>query len=304
MLMLEEVTIPDSVEYIGARAFHGTGWIKRQQDLAPLVVVNRMLLDGSCCRGDVVGPEDIRLVCGWAFAGGMGIERIRFLSDRVKVEPYAFRNCIYLKELVLGDGSSVVFQGIGDRKRELAPVAMQAVMDMLNCFKTDENDVLVECTGNISRLLVADGIRAVGHGVFQDGNLLTEITLPLSVSSIGNQAFAGCKWLKCVRQAYGVTFIGDRAFSGCGVLEQVELSENLGRIGVRAFENCTSLREILLPEGLEEIPDRAFFRCHSLKKVSFPSTLKRIGREAFAYCRNLEMPVIPYGVAVDERAFS
>lgn len=304
VLMLEEVTIPDSVEYIGARAFHGTGWIKRQQDLAPLVVVNRMLLDGSCCRGDVVVPEDVRLVCGWAFAGGMGIERIRFLSDRVKVEPYAFRNCIYLKELVLGDGSSVVFQGIGDRKRELAPVAMQAVMDMLNCFKTDENDVLAECTGNISRLLVADGIRAVGHGVFQDGNLLTEITLPLSVSSIGNQAFAGCKWLKCVRQAYGVTSIGDRAFSGCGVLEQVELSENLGRIGVRAFENCTSLREILLPEGLEEIPDRAFFRCHSLKKVSFPSTLKRIGREAFAYCRNLEMPVIPYGVAVDERAFS
>lgn len=74
----------------------------------------------------MIVPRDVRLVCGWAFAGGMGIEEIRFLSDRVKVEPYAFRNCIYLKELVLGDNFSVVFQGIGDRKRDLPPLAMQA----------------------------------------------------------------------------------------------------------------------------------------------------------------------------------
>ncbi len=304
VLMLEEVAIPDSVEYIGARAFHGTLWLERQRELSPLVIVNRMLLDGSCCQGYVIVPRDVRLVCGWAFAGGMGIEEIRFLSDRVKVEPYAFRNCIYLKELVLGDNFSVVFQGIGDRKRDLPPLAMQAAGEMLNCFKTDGNDMLVECTGNISRLLVADGIRAVGDGVFQDGNLLTEITLPLSVTSIGNRAFAGCKWLKYVKQAYGVVSIGNRAFAGCGALERVELSESLGHMGARAFENCTLLEEILLPEGLEEIPDRAFFRCQSLKKVSFPSTLKRIGREAFAYCKSLMMPVVPDGVFVDERAFA
>lgn len=303
VLMLEEVDIPDTVEYIGSRAFHGTAWMEKQRSISPMVAVNHMLLDGSCCTGEVVIPKDIRLVCGWAFAGGLGIEKIRFLSDKVKVEPYAFRNCIYLKELVLGDGSSVTFHGNGDRKRELPPLAMQAVMDSLNCFMTDDQKVLVECTGNISRLLVADGIRAIGDRVFQDSNLLTEITLPLSVASIGNHCFAGCKWLRQVRQAYGVASIGERAFWGCGTLETVELSERLGHIGVRAFENCTSLKEILLPEGLEEIPDRAFFRCHSLKTIRLPMSLKRIGREAFAFCRNLQMPQIPEGVFVEDRAF-
>ncbi len=302
-LMLEQVHIPDSVEYIGPRAFHKTAWMEKQREKSPMVEVNHMLLDGSSCTGEVVVPEDIRLVCGWAFAGGLGIERIRFLSDRVKVEAYAFRNCIYLKELVLGDGSSFVFEGIADRKKELPALAEQAVRDKLNCFKTDEKDVLVECTGNISRLLVADGITAIGENVFREGNLLTEIVLPRTVSSIGKNAFASCKWLRRVYGAQGVKAIGSRAFSGCKSLEEIELSEKLAKLGARAFENCTSLKEILLPEGMEEIPDRAFFRCHSLQRVHFPSTLRRIGKEAFAFCRNLEIPVVPDGVLVEERAF-
>lgn len=302
-LMLEQVTIPETVEYIGARAFHKTAWMERQRELSPMVVVNHMLLDGSGCVGEAVVPEDIRLVCGWAFAGGMGIEKIRFLSRRVKAEAYAFRNCIYLRELVLGDGTEIAFHGISDRKRELPALAQQAVWDRLNCFKTDGKDVLVECTGNISRLLVADGITAIGDNVFQEGNLLTEIVLPESVAAIGRNAFAGCKWLRGVYGARSVKSIGSRAFSGCGNLEEIALSEALSQIGPRAFENCTSLREILLPEGIEEIPDRAFFRCHSLRKVCLPSTLKRIGKEAFAFCRSLEKPEIPDSVLMGERAF-
>lgn len=302
-LMLEEINIPETVEYIGARAFHKTAWMEKRRAESPMVTVNHMLLDGSCCRGEVVVPEDIRLVCGWAFAGGLGIEKIRFLSDRVRVESYAFRNCIFLKELVLADGTSVVFQGISDRKKELPPVAEQAVWDRLNCFKTDENDVLTECTGNISRLLVAEGITAIGDGVFQDGNLLTEVILPRTVTSIGRNSFAGCKWLQRVYGAEHVRIVGTRAFSGCGSLEAVELAESLREIGRGAFENCTSLREIVVPEGVEELPERVFFRCHSLRKVRLPSTLKRIGREAFAFCRSLEALTIPEGVAVGERAF-
>ncbi|MCI8577163.1 MAG: leucine-rich repeat domain-containing protein [Lachnospiraceae bacterium] len=304
VLMLEEVTIPKTVEYIGARAFHGTAWLEKRRRQSPMVTVRHMLLDGSCCVGEVTVPGDIRLVCGWAFAGGMGIRRIHFLSDRVRVEPYAFRNCIYLKEMILSDGSSFSFHGISDRHKELPPLVHQAVMDSLNCFKTNEDHVLVECTGNISRLLLADGITAIADRVFQDGNLLTEITLTPTVISIGQSAFARCKWLRIVRQAGSVTSIGDLAFAGCQTLEAVELSESFLHMGIRAFENCTSLREILLPEGLEEIPDRAFFRCHSLRRVSLPSTLKRIGKEAFAFCRHLAMPSVPEGTIIEERAFT
>ncbi len=302
-LLLQEVIFPQSVEYIGARAFHGTAWMERRRKESPMVVVKDMLLDGSGCEGAVEVSAEIRLVCGWAFANGLGIERIRFASARVQVEEYAFRNCIHLREMVLPDGASVKFTGIGDREKDLPPLAKQAVMDSMNCFKTNQEGVLMECTGNISRLTLAYGITAVGEGAFQDGNLLTEITFPDTVKTIGKRAFAGCKWLSEVRQAKGVECIGEMAFSGCGVLRFVELSEQLRQIGARAFENCTSLEEIQIPEGVEEIPERAFYRCHSLKSVRLPASLRRIGKEAFAFCRELRKIQMPEGVHVEERAF-
>lgn len=303
-LMLRDVDIPESVEYIGARAFHGTAWMEQRKKENPLVSVNHMLLDGSACQGEVTVPEDIRLVCGWAFANGMEIRRIRFLSDQVRVEEYAFRNCIFLEEMLLADGTLVTFTGLGDRNRELPPPAAQAAADSMNCFKTNEDGVLLLCTGNISRLRLAYGITAIGEGAFQDGNLLTEVMLPETVRSIGKCAFSGCRWLEEVRGARAVEQIGDRAFSGCSVLRRVELSEKLRRIGARAFENCTALEEILLPEGVEEIPAKAFYRCRSLRRVELPSTLKRIGREAFAFCRELSWIGVPDGAAVEERAFA
>ncbi len=302
-LTLQEVEIPDTVEEIGARAFHGTGWLRRKQEASPMVVVHGMLLDGSGCTGEVVVPKEVRLICGWAFANGLGIEKIRFLSDQVRVEAYAFRNCIHLREMTLPDGTCITFTGIADRERDLPALAKQAVFDSLNCFKTSPDGVLVECTGNISCLTIAYGITAIGEGAFEEGNLLTKVTLPKTLGRIGRRAFAGCKWLEEVRGATCVKCIEAQAFAGCGSLRKVELSDALQEIGARAFEHCTALEEILLPEGLEEIPEKAFYRCHSLRAIRLPSTLKKIGKEAFAFCKGLTAYEIPDGVVVEERAF-
>lgn len=265
-----------------------------------MVIVRGMLLDGFGCAGNVEVPADIRLVCGWAFANGLEISSIHFLSERVQVEEYAFRNCINLKELILPDGTCYQFTGLSDRQKELPPLVKQAVTDSLNCFKTDEKGALIECTGNISRLRLACGITEIGEGVFQNGNLLTTITFPDTVKKIGKRAFADCKWLREVRQAYSVECIEAHAFSGCGSLRRIELSKNLRQIGVRAFENCTALEEIEIPEGVEEIPERAFYRCHSLRRIQLPSTIKRIGREAFAFCGEAFAIQAPAGVQIEK----
>ncbi len=295
---LSEVTFPESLEFIGARAFHGTEWIERQKEQgqtegmeqqkeelqAGMVVVKDMLLDASFCKGEVIVPASIRQVCGWAFANGLQIRTIRFRSERTRVGEYAFRNCVFLEKIILPDGTCVEMDGLSDREKELPPLARQAAIDRMNCFKTDENNVLAECTGNISVLRMAAGITAIGDGAFQDGNLLTKIFFAESVQRIGRRAFAGCKWLEEVCQAEEVWEIGEQAFSGCGRLRRIELSDRLERIGRGAFENCTALEEIRIPEGVTEIPEKAFYRCHSLKKLTLPSTIQRIGKNAFAFC--------------------
>lgn len=274
-----------------------------KRKVSPMVTVRDMLLDGSCCVGEVIVPPEIRLVCSWAFANGLGIKSIQFLSDRVQVEEYAFRNCIYLQQMILSDKTVVSFTDLADREKDLPPLAKQAVLDSLNCFKTNEDHVLIECTGNISRLQLANGITEIGEGTFQDANLLIEITFSKTVKKIGKRAFAGCKWLREVRQASGVKCIEAHAFSGCGMLHFVEFSNNLRQIGTRAFENCTSLAEIQIPEGVEEIPERAFYRCHSLRGVQLPSTIKKIGKEAFAFCGKSLVVQVPKGIEVAQDAF-
>ncbi len=302
---IREVEIPESVEYIGARAFHGTAWMERQQEKYTVVTIRHMLLDASRCWGEVVIPAHIRLICGWAFANGLGILSVRFLSAQVRVEAYAFRNCIFLQKIVLPGGAVIWFSGLGDREKALPPLAKQAAIEMLNCFKTDSEGVLLECTGNIPRIQLAHGITEIGEGVFQDGNLLTEVIFPATITKIGKRAFAGCKWLFAVSRAWNLEYIGEQAFSCCNILSRVELSERLRYIGPRAFENCISLETLLLPEGIEEIPDRAFYRCHRLKYIQFPSTLRRIGQEAFAFCRvlNVDACPMPEETVVEDRAF-
>lgn len=302
---LKEIHIPASVEYIGARAFHGTVWLEKQNEVSPMVVVNNILIDAYMCQGDVVIPDYVKGVSGWAFANCFTLTGITFSSSKTVVEEYAFRNCIHLKKVTTADGKVYRLTGISDRNKELPLIVKQIFMDCYNCFKTDENNVLIECTGNIGNLFLANGITAIKENVFKNSNLLTYITLAEETTSIGESAFEQCKWLILVKNAFNVTRIEKLAFSGCTLLENVELSDKLDYIGKRAFEHCTSLKSITIPEGITEITEKAFYRCKNLKKIILPSTLKKIGKEAFAFCDALMEVKFPNGLElIETRAFA
>lgn len=284
---LRVMTIPSSIVYIGSRAFQGTKWMEQRKKETPLVIINQMLLDGTASSGEVIIKEEVKMICGWAFANCYALTAVRFQSWETKVEEYAFRNCIHLKEIEMPDVSTYSLLQLSDRERELPSIAKQIMSDCYNCFKTEENGKLMECTGNISNLTLPVGITEISSNVFQNSNLLTNITLSNSVVRIGRGAFSDCKWLSTVKQANSVERVEDMAFSGCIRLVSIDFSEKLQYIGKRAFENCVSLEQIIIPEGIEEIKERAFYRCHSLQRVILPSSVKFIGKEAFAFCKLL-----------------
>ncbi len=95
-MQLEEVNIPESVEEIGARAFHSTPWLNQKIKENSLVIVNDILLDGTNCTGEVVIPENIKAISGWAFANCYGLTSINFTSKYTKIGEFAFRNCFSL----------------------------------------------------------------------------------------------------------------------------------------------------------------------------------------------------------------
>ena len=105
-------------------------------------------------------------------------------------------------------------------------------------------------------------------------NTLTSITLPSSLTSIGNNAFDGCTGLTgSLVIPDGVTSIGARAFNKCASLNgSLTLSTNLTSIGAYAFYNCTGLTGTLtLPAGLSSIGEAAFMFCTNLNCINVSS---------------------------------
>lgn len=80
-----------------------------------------------------------------------------------------------------------------------------------------------------------------------------------------------------------VTTIGDHAFAKMKTLEVIRLPQGLKEIASDTFTNCISLEEINFPEGLETLNAYACYNCTSLKSVSFGSKIKNISYQVFDF---------------------
>lgn len=69
------------------------------------------------------------------------------------------------------------------------------------------------------------------------------------------------------------------------------------------FFSVTNLRKVELPDNFKEVGNSAFEKCTSLKSVNFPESLRRIGKRAFRGLAALSLE-LPDSVMVDEYAFA
>ena len=107
--------------------------------------------------------------------------------------------------------------------------------------------------------------------LYLDGSLVTELTIPDSVTTIDRYAFYGCTGLTSVTIPDSVTTIDWYAFSGCTGLTAVTIGDSVTTIGDRAFYGCTALEEITIPVSMFSIADNAF-KDVPLKTVHYGGT--------------------------------
>ncbi len=107
-----------------------------------------------------------------------------------------------------------------------------------------------------------------------------------SITTIGENAFGGCKSLTTAVIPKSVTAIWPDAFCGCTSLKSVEIQGNLKIICINAFGGCTSLERVKLPDVIEYVDIGIFFKCNSIKYINIPSSFdynidEYAGPEAF-----------------------
>ena len=131
----------------------------------------------------------------------------------------------------------------------------------------------------------------------------TSVTIPDSVTSIGDSAFNECDSLTSVTIGNGVTSIGDSAFEDCFSLSSLTIPNSVTSIGFGAFAN-TALTSVT-GNGVISIGDNAFYGCESLTSVIIPDSVTSIGDSAFDDCENLTSVTIPDSVTnIGDNAFA
>ena len=130
-------------------------------------------------------------------------------------------------------------------------------------------------------------VRIIDNGAFENCNSFTRITIPDSVTSIGDYAFYSCDALETVTIGNGVVNIGNNAFFVCYNLLTVMFGNSVESIGAKAFDMCSKLSNLVLPESLTSIGESAFNSCKNLTSITIPSNVRYIGTYAFGNCSSL-----------------
>ena len=133
---------------------------------------------------------------------------------------------------------------------------------------------------------VVCNVTAIGMGAFWGHRGLTSVTIPNSVTTIGNNAFKSCS-LTSVTIPSSVTTIEYEAFSGCGGLTSITIPSSVTTIEYETFRDCRGLTSLTIPNSVTTIGSEAFKGCSNLKSVTIPSSVTTIGYEAFDACGSL-----------------
>jgi len=155
-------------------------------------------------------------------------------------------------------------------------------------------------TYNVTELRSISGY---DYGSFDGCSGLTSVTIPNSVTSIGNYAFYNCSGLTSVTIPNSVTSIGGGAFYNCSGLTSVTIPNGVTSIGGGAFYNCSGLTSVAIPNGVTSIESGTFSGCTSLTSVTIPNSVTTIGNlnrsiygGAFYNCTSLTSVTIPNSV--------
>lgn len=146
----------------------------------------------------------------------------------------------------------------------------------------------------VSRITIPSTVTTLGDYAFFNNDSITSVDVPSTVTSIGAYAFAECANLMNVNLPDGLTTINNYTFYQCTKLRIVTLPSSLTSISNFAFAS-SGLLTIEIPEGVTMIGNSAF-RSTTLANVNLPDGLTSIGDDAFYNCVSLSEITLPSSV--------
>ena len=145
----------------------------------------------------------------------------------------------------------------------------------------------------ITSVTIPNSVTIIGDMAFNSCAGLNAISIPNSVTSIGRDAFSGCESLTSIIIPNGVDIIRPHAFQSCRNLSTLTISSTVTSIGDYAFDNCVGLASIIIPNGVVSIGVGTFRGCSGLNNITIANSVISIGSDAFSDCTALTSLTMP-----------
>ena len=269
---LMSVELCDGVKTVGNGAFAYCDGLQSVVMSGTTTQVNRMGFYGCSNLEALQLSESLTTIGEMAFDGCSSLPALVMPTSLTQIGANAFHGCTAMTSVQVGRG----LRWLGD----------DAFLDCTGLTRVDAEDLEDWCRISFGNDY-ANPLRLSRH-LYIDGEELTDIRIPASVTVVGNHTFAGASQVGSVTMGDQVTAIGSDAFGSCKNLTQVNLGSGLKSIGSRAFSYCSSMQNLTLGDGIKFIGDSAFYFCSGLRHVTLGNGLTSIGKMAFFMCDNID----------------
>ncbi len=255
---IEEITLPDTIKYIGKDAFYGTGYYNELTNWEgeTLYIGNYLINSKTTLLNSFSFKKGVTLIADYAFENCTNLANVTLPSTVESVGKYAFSGCTSLTDFAFSTSTKYIGEGVfsGDTMLE------NVIVPNENLYYTTENNVLYNKDKSI---LLA----------YPSGCEDKSFTLLDSVKRIAERAFYHAQYIKNLHfgENSHLLEIEESAFNNCLALKSLSLPNGVTQIGKYAFANCVALQSVLISSKVEKIGTSAFSSCNQLLDVYIDS---------------------------------
>ena len=286
-------TIPDGVIYISHGAFSGCKNLSDINIPDGITEIESETFSGCTSLSSINIPDSVMYIRDNAFSKCTSLSNIKIPDSVTEIESETFSGCTSLSGIEIPDSVTQIgenaFYGCTSLEEITIPDSVIKIGE--NAFYTTkviENQDGVEYVGkwvvgsdkDITSAEIKDGTKGIACSAFLSRNSLATISIPDSVTNIGENAFYETQLME---NQDGINYVGKWAVGYDEDITSAEIRE--GTIGIA---NCafviSDISGITIPEGLMYIGNSAFDGCDNIYNngtIEIPASVVRIGDGAF-----------------------
>ena len=245
-------------------------------------------------------PDSLKSIGDYAFYHTQ-IKRVEIPDSVERIGSHAFGSCSQLVSISLSNSLTMISDSM---------LASSSVYEIIIPPKVEQinNSAFCACS-KLYKVIMNEGITDIGDNAFSGCFNLNEITIPSSVTHIGEDPFPrGRCQIRCLSKSFiiknGMLFTADmKLLISCLYSSgEVEIPKGVEIIGRSAFDS--GITSIIIPNSVKTICRYAFSGT-SIKTITIPKSVTRIERSALTDCNELkEIRILNKNIEIDSEQFA